>query len=297
MAIAAHMHDQEMHSLSTALQYVEDGSEGSGEESPMGLRKPASGLSAKVARVGVVVGSAMALFGTYLLLSGPSSDSRVVSNNVAHRGAIGLSKSGLAEAQQVMQIASSAAYNGDSKVAAPLENMHDSNVCSDDEEETGGLCYAKCASLTNGVYPYRKSGWECCKKETCNALFGMFTCCKTSPGMCSGFSVAGGREGTKACPHGPGACLSNEELYGGLCYMKCSVLTGDIYPHRVGASACCKTQGIRCMSEVGVEDGLPGMTIMNQTLAVGGGCSDKSDATPCQPHEPLVDLTEGTTTE
>ena len=37
------------------------------------------------------------------------------------------------------------------------------------------------------------------------------------------------------------SCLKDEELFAGICYMKCSLLTGGHAPHRVANAACCKT--------------------------------------------------------
>ncbi|CAK9076386.1 unnamed protein product, partial [Durusdinium trenchii] len=35
-------------------------------------------------------------------------------------------------------------------------------------------------------------------------------------------------------------CLQDEELFAGICYMKCSLLTAGKAPHRVGNNACCR---------------------------------------------------------
>merc|ERR1712048_1332573 len=52
----------------------------------------------------------------------------------------------------------------------PTEHMHDHNLCEDNEEENGGLCYKTCDELTDGQYPFRTSAFSCCKSKPCNIL-------------------------------------------------------------------------------------------------------------------------------
>lgn len=105
--------------------------------------------------------------------------------------------------------------------------------CDIDEELFGGLCYGKCAILTQQQYPIRTSAMTCCSAHPC----GFFNQ-KHDVGICSGFSVAGGSRGN--CPHPPGGCAANEEMHLGECYKKCSILTGGDYKYRVAAATCCK---------------------------------------------------------
>merc|ERR1712194_827619 len=47
------------------------------------------------------------------------------------------------------------------------------------------------------------------------------------------------------------SCNDDEELHAGLCYVKCSGLTKDEYPHRMTPHMCCKTEEISCMVKEG----------------------------------------------
>lgn len=174
---------------------------------------------------------------------------------------------------------------------APKEHLHDGNPCSDDEEVHAGLCYEKCSALTGGQYVYRQSAWTCCNKPSCNAM-SLLTgaCCKHNLGFCSGFDVAGLRE-KGGCPHKPGACLTDEELFLGICYMKCSLLTKGKYPYRVASASCCKDRHIDCL----IEDRLTafhGKSITNSSFAVGGKRGQHTRTTMCRPHVPAQRLTE-----
>mmetsp|Transcript_53132 Transcript_53132/g.151401 ORF Transcript_53132/g.151401 Transcript_53132/m.151401 type:complete len:620 (+) Transcript_53132:89-1948(+) len=118
-------------------------------------------------------------------------------------------------------------------VGAKAAQTVKANTCEPDEERLGVLCYKKCSLLTNGYYPIRTSAMTCCSSHPC----GFFNQ-KHDIGFCSGFSVAGGNSG--ACPHSPGGCAENEEFYLGQCYKRCSLLTENLYPHRVAPATCCK---------------------------------------------------------
>lgn len=155
--------------------------------------------------------------------------------------------------------------------------MHDGNVCSDDEELSQLLCYKKCSTLTFGEYPIRTTAWTCCKRRPCSLLNQMH-----DMGMCSGFDVAGDLGGKNKCPHLPGSCLTNEELYLGMCYKKCSTLDPE-HPLRAGTATCCKTTGMRCT--------IPGYGVTSSSYAVGGG-TGLSNTSPKGVHEPLMQLTE-----
>jgi len=161
----------------------------------------------------------------------------------------------------------------------PRASMHDGNICGDDEEFHEGLCYKKCGTLTLGVYPIRTSAWTCCKNRPCT-----WQNSNHKVGMCSGFDVAGDHDhqGNQACPHLPGACLTNEELYMGMCYKKCSILA-PAYPIRFAASTCCRISGIYCAE--------PSNGVTSPGYAVGGG-DGSSRISPKDAHPPLPELTE-----
>eukprot|EP00445_Apocalathium_hangoei_P034561 CAMPEP_0203941884 /NCGR_PEP_ID=MMETSP0359-20131031/78191_1 /ASSEMBLY_ACC=CAM_ASM_000338 /TAXON_ID=268821 /ORGANISM="Scrippsiella Hangoei, Strain SHTV-5" /LENGTH=258 /DNA_ID=CAMNT_0050872521 /DNA_START=1 /DNA_END=773 /DNA_ORIENTATION=- len=207
-----------------------------------------------------------AVVGTVCLVGTPSA--------VMFKGGVsaitGFSSSGDTSRQQALQVASQEVTQGSNLATAPKENLNDGNICNDDEEQYGALCYAKCSQLAGPDHTYRQSAWTCCKQAQCS-LANLFSCCKHDAGACSGFSIAGMQEGSAICPHAPGGCLNDEELFLGMCFMKCSVLTGGLYPHRTEVDGCCKSStGVGCMAEEGAKDGLNGMLITNSTFAVGG---------------------------
>jgi len=155
---------------------------------------------------------------------------------------------------------------------APQENLHDGNQCADNEELYGGLCYKKCSLLTSGAASTRTSSWTCCEDD-CN-LASQHGSVGTEL-LCSGYDVNG--EG--GCPHAPGVCLTNEELHVGVCYKKCSVLTGGEYAHRTGAATCCRQEGFGCLDLMN--------DLTRPQFNVGGGVEDEAS-----PHSPDVGLTE-----
>ena len=165
---------------------------------------------------------------------------------------------------------------------APRERLSDGNKCARDEEEfpvVAGTCYKKCSDLTAGYFPIRTSPFSCCESEPCG-----FSNTKIHLSFCSGFDVAGDREGL-GCPNFEGACLTDEELFGGLCYKKCSLFPmAGTFTHRVAPSLCCSTKGFRCL--------LPKYLKFSASFAVGGGAHDGSADTPAFPHPPLKELTE-----
>ncbi|CAE8590424.1 unnamed protein product [Polarella glacialis] len=163
---------------------------------------------------------------------------------------------------------------------APTENMHDGNPCGDDEELFEDLCYMKCSLLTEGTHPVRTTEMSCCEKHPCGISNQKF-----SIKPCSGFDVAGSINGQEGdCPHPVGACLEDEELLLGLCYKKCSLITGGEFVHRLAPATCCKTKGFDCL--------YPSNLKTSPTIDVGGGGGDGNTNTPAQPHSPLKSLTE-----
>lgn len=170
--------------------------------------------------------------------------------------------------------------------SAPAENMHDGNLCGDDEELFEDLCYMKCTLLTEGKNPIRTSAFTCCESHPCgfgNTIFNM-----NAP--CAGFDVAGKINGQKgACPHTLGTCLEDEELLLGMCYKKCSLLTGGQFTHRVAATTCCSQTGLACLNPMNLRTDFV-------DFPVGGGKGDGTKSTPSKPHKPLKVLTEKNTT-
>lgn len=106
---------------------------------------------------------------------------------------------------------------------SPKENLHDNNPCADDEELFEGLCYAKCSILSAGMKPVRCAAHICEPLDSngehkCQLSETAITSILSSPSLmpCHGYDIAGTREGRKRCPHSPGACLKDEELYLGI---------------------------------------------------------------------------------
>jgi len=165
---------------------------------------------------------------------------------------------------------------------SPAENMHDGNVCADDEELFGGLCYKQCSVLTGGVYPERTSSWSCWKGGDSSKIFDVKVGSKI-PMPCEDYDVAGDSMGG-GCPHSPGACLKDEEIFLNVCYKQCTILTNGAYPYRVAAATCCKEKGFSCLGFWNSKT--------DQDFRVGGGKGDGDERTPAGMHSPLESLTE-----
>merc|ERR1712217_813738 len=161
----------------------------------------------------------------------------------------------------------------------PDINRHDGNVCADDEELLGSLCYKKCSKFDDGIYPVRTTPFSCCQSKPCGLLNQ-----KISMKLCSGYNVAGDSN-KDACPHVPGACLKNEELYMGTCFKKCSLLTNFVFPFRLAPATCCKKESkLACMN--------PLLSNTSSDFNVGGGDFYGDLTSPSQPHKPIPTLTE-----
>jgi len=175
---------------------------------------------------------------------------------------------------------------------SPKENLHDNNPCADDEELFEGLCYAKCSILSAGMKPVRCAAHICEPLDSngehkCQLSETAITSILSSPSLmpCHGYDIAGTREGRKRCPHSPGACLKDEELYLGTCFKKCAVLTNGEFPHRKAFATCCKAPSLfQCL--------MPGQAKTDRAYAEGGGFGDHDPDTPAKAHAPLQSLTE-----
>jgi len=168
---------------------------------------------------------------------------------------------------------------------APTEDMHDGNVCDDDEELLANLCYKKCSLLTHGKYPRRTTAWSCCSAGGEGGKCGLFNQ-KVSAGICTGYDISGDSAGN-GCPHPAGACLENEEVHLGRCFKKCSELTDGEYPSRLASATCCKAEvdeEWKCLDMRNVKT--------RQSFNVGGGRGDGDSRTPAGPHWPKTAWTE-----
>uniref|UniRef100_A0A7S2NFE8 Uncharacterized protein n=1 Tax=Alexandrium andersonii TaxID=327968 RepID=A0A7S2NFE8_9DINO len=136
------------------------------------------------------------------------------------------------------------------------QDLHDGNLCTRDEELFGGLCYRKCSLLTGGKDAIRTSPWTCCESHPCTVNQKLSIHAKVA---CTGFAVSG----DGSCPHRPGACLEDEELFLGVCYKKCALLTEKEYPYRVAPATCCEDNGLNCLDFRN--------SYTSEEFAVGGG--------------------------
>jgi len=164
---------------------------------------------------------------------------------------------------------------------APEESMNDGNKCNDDEEELAGNCYKKCSLLTGGTHPTRTSAFTCCAASDVKDCGLKNQELSLKP--CGGFDVAGNINGQQsACPHQEGNCYSNEELFLGQCYKKCSELTNNEYTKRISSWSCCKGTAI---TECNPFSGDAVKT--SASFNVGGGASGTGNA--IHPPDPCLD--------
>jgi hypothetical protein len=178
------------------------------------------------------------------------------------------------------------------KALSPKENLNDDNPCGSDEEYFEGLCYMKCALLTQNQKPVRCAPHICEPLNSrgepkCSLSPATIQAIMSSPSLlpCTGYDVAGSLEGRHKCPHGPGVCLLDEELYLGTCLKKCHLLTNGLYPYRKAFMTCCKEDSlISCL--------FPGKSKTSKDFDVGGGKGDGEADTPFGAHAPMVSLTE-----
>jgi len=159
----------------------------------------------------------------------------------------------------------------------PHANDNEQGKCSDEEELHGNLCYKKCSLLTGGRLPFRMTAFECCAHEP-----PCFTGSSIKITPCDGYAVSSDTVGG-GCPHTPGGCLKDEELFGGMCYMRCSLLTYGMLKYRGSSSTCCKERFLFNMLE-------PGICDTDAKYDVGGGQGDGDQLTPSASHRPQVRL-------
>eukprot|EP00930_Biecheleria_cincta_P089554 TRINITY_DN7888_c0_g1_i1.p1 TRINITY_DN7888_c0_g1~~TRINITY_DN7888_c0_g1_i1.p1 ORF type:complete len:321 (-),score=31.50 TRINITY_DN7888_c0_g1_i1:259-1221(-) len=103
----------------------------------------------------------------------------------------------------------------------PTEELYDTN------------CYISCDNATDGAFPFRAGTCMCCKGSKC----------LLSPGDgesvidCARFDRAADGLGAHQ-PILPDCPYEDEEIFEGLCYTKCSVLTMGKYPIRTAMNTC-----------------------------------------------------------
>lgn len=148
----------------------------------------------------------------------------------------------------------------------------DTGGCYEDEEFHEGLCYKRCAILTEGREPVRISAFQCCAHQApCTGKLDI------EPTLCGGYAV-GGKASGNGCAREPARCLQSEEFEGGLCYLRCNLLSYGILPYRSTSDTCCKSNSPLAMLE-------PGACDTDERFDVAGGRHDPSASNV--PHPPL----------
>merc|ERR1719195_2233380 len=149
----------------------------------------------------------------------------------------------------------------------------DTSYCNEDEELHETLCYKRCALLTGGQQPVRVSAFQCCHHQApCMGELHI------EPTLCGGYAVGGSASGN-GCARQPARCLQSEEFEGGLCYMRCNLLSYGLLPYRSTSNTCCKNNSPLAMLE-------PGTCDTDEYFDVAGGGHDSS--APNVPHPPLI---------
>eukprot|EP00930_Biecheleria_cincta_P034795 TRINITY_DN23997_c0_g1_i1.p1 TRINITY_DN23997_c0_g1~~TRINITY_DN23997_c0_g1_i1.p1 ORF type:complete len:437 (-),score=39.31 TRINITY_DN23997_c0_g1_i1:46-1317(-) len=169
---------------------------------------------------------------------------------------------------QVGKIGTTIACDG-YDVGSSTRCPHAPGTCLTDEEFFLGQCYEKCSLLTQGEFPTRVGPASCCKtsgmgcldprKDQTNADFNRGggqgdndpSTPRQSHGPLINLTEASGSAMPSAPPTlAPGTggrvgqenrCGSDEELYAGLCYKRCSLLTMSRYPIRTSSWTCCES--------------------------------------------------------
>jgi len=147
----------------------------------------------------------------------------------------------------------------------------DTEGCNEDEELHGSLCYRRCAILTKGREPVRVSAFQCCTHQApCTGELDI------EPVLCGGYAVGGNASGN-SCARQPARCLQSEEFVGGLCYMRCNLLTYGMLPYRSTSDTCCRSKSPLAMLEIGACD-------TDESFDAAGGRA------PNVPHMPLENV-------
>lgn len=145
----------------------------------------------------------------------------------------------LAAAACLMSARGPAAQGALSRLRGMVEYEEEGSVCEGGRDYWWGLCYPGCSGLTEGEFPHRGSGCKCCKDAgLCNDPERYSYSCENysnSPSEPIGYPTL----------TVPGDCNDGEELFGAICYTKCSVAFPE-YPYRIGACQCCNSPSATC---------------------------------------------------
>jgi len=162
--------------------------------------------------------------------------------------------------------------------------------CQPGEELFNSLCYRTCSNSTGGNFSLRVAGSTCCKRD--HARDDEHDC--SGEGMSHSspkYNVGIGPDGKDSEPHAPGSwaggdmsamkcnptgkpnpdrhrdphapdhgqkgnCSDAEELFEGLCYTRCRILTNGTHPQRTSGWSCCKGGGSCSMNDTKIHFGV-----------------------------------------
>jgi len=103
--------------------------------------------------------------------------------------------------------------------------------CREGEELFFGHCYKSCDAETNGTHPNRNDDCTCCMDSPC--ISGS----SRTLNDCARFDV--NMDGERPMqPLLPDCPYANEEIFEGLCYTKCTVMTKGLFPFRTAMNTC-----------------------------------------------------------
>mmetsp|Transcript_35380 Transcript_35380/g.75357 ORF Transcript_35380/g.75357 Transcript_35380/m.75357 type:complete len:307 (+) Transcript_35380:61-981(+) len=120
----------------------------------------------------------------------------------------------------------------DDEDAEPELHLHEGWPCEPTEELFFGKCYISCANVTSGNFTFRDNDCTCCKEHPCD-----YSDEERFRSDCPKHNADS--KGEQAHPPFLTDCpFETEELFQGLCYKKCSLMTNDKYPIRTGMNTC-----------------------------------------------------------
>jgi len=103
--------------------------------------------------------------------------------------------------------------------------------CREGEEIFFGKCYTSCAAVTKGTHPHRNNDCTCCMDEPC------VTSSERTLDDCAIFNI--GLDGDRPMqPLLPDCPYANEEIFEGLCFKKCTMMTKGLFPVRSAMNTC-----------------------------------------------------------
>lgn len=107
--------------------------------------------------------------------------------------------------------------------------------CGPTEELYDSECFLSCDNITDGALPFRAEPCKCCKNSTC--LLSPPPPDAESAIDCKRFDKAADGRGAHQ-PMLPDCPYEDEEIFEGLCYTRCSLLTMGKYPIRTAMNTC-----------------------------------------------------------